>query len=132
MIKRCTDLRRVKRLAPEWDLCFSHKIFYLVEEQDGIDLGVIVFVPDKGGLLVHVEMGVKCRGKQAVKAYQDAFEWIFKNTDCETIIGEIPIDNRAAHIIARRAGGVFEGIEANVLRCYKLTKQMFKITKGHA
>ena len=132
MIKRCFDLRRVKLLAPDWPLSISRKVFYLVEEQDGEDLGVIVFVPTKGGLMMHVEMSEKCRGKQALEAYREAFRWIFENTDCETIIGEIPVDNRAAHVMARRSGGIFDRIEANVLRCYKLTKQMFTTTGGYA
>ena len=132
MIKRCTDLRRVKHLASKWELVFSNKIFYLVEEQDGEDLGVIVFVPMDDALMIHVELGEKCRGSAALKSCVDAFRWIFNNTDCESIIAEIPLSNRPAHFIARQAGMNFDRIEAKALRCYRLTRQMFKTTKGHA
>ena len=131
MIKRCTDLRRIKRLAPEWDLIFSHRIYYLVEEKDGEDLGVIVFVPVNGILMIHVELGKKCRGKQAVKICMDAFNWVFQNTDCEDIIAEIPLHNRPAHFVARHAGMDFEGIVEKALRCYSLTKQMFMAKEGY-
>lgn len=124
MIERCTDYRRVKALTG-YIVCPSPEVFYLVET-DGIDdLGVVWFHTCDGGHMVHVQMGDMMRGKKAAQSINDAFEWMFENTACEKIIGEIPIERRAVHFMAKHVGFKFDGIDKGVLRCYSLTKITF-------
>lgn len=121
MIARTTDYRRVKALAPDWNLMPSEEIFYLVETKDGEDIGVMTFHPcDQDGLLMHVQL--KCRGAQAAQVYQNAFDWIFSHTDCTIIHGRIPPTTKHASIMARHVGGQFEGIDEDGLRCYSVNK----------
>ena len=129
MIERCFDLRRVKRLA-DWDLCISRRLIYLVEVEDGEDVGVIVFVPTPGGFMTHVELGKKCRGTRAAQIVRDCFKWVFTHTDAETIFADIPVPFRRVHFMARHVGMRFDGIDADVLRCYSLTKQAFTDMRG--
>lgn len=124
MIERTFDYRRVKRLTSA-PICASPEVFYLVEAVDGSDMGVVGFHKCHGGYMVHVEMKPDFRGKKAAQSYLDAFEWMFTHTDCEKIIGEIPVELRAAQFMARHVGAAFDGIDAGVLRCYSLTKSTF-------
>lgn len=124
MIERCTDYRRVKKLTSA-DICASPEVFYLIETDGVDDLGVFYFHECEGGYMIHVEMTNNFRGKQAAESYKDAFEWMFENTVCEKIIGEIPMQLRAAQFMARHVGATFDGIDKGVLRCYSLTKRTF-------
>lgn len=123
MIERTHDYRRIKGLAPKWDLVVSDKVYYLVETEDGEDVGAICFHPcDEEGLLMHVALGTKCRGARAGEAYRNAFEWMFANTDCEKLIGRIPQTYQHARVMARNIGGRFDKIDMDGLRCYSVTK----------
>lgn len=123
MIERATSYRRVKALAPDWDLVVSDKIYYLVETENGEDVGVICYHPcDVDGLLMHVNLGDKCRGARAAQAYRNAFAWMFENTDCDMLLGRIPQAYRAARFMARTVGGKFNGIDIDGLRCYSTSR----------
>lgn len=122
MIERCFDLRRVKRLA-DWDLCISRKIIYLIDTEDGKDIGLWTFYPRKNGYVVHADMDKDHRGVRAAKSASDSFEWIFKHTDAEIIIAEIPIKYRKVHVMARHVGMNFDGVGMRGFRCYSLAKQ---------
>lgn len=124
MIQRVTDnFRRVKRLAPDWPLTVSDEVFYLVANHDGEDVGVMAFHPcDQDGLLMHVQLGEKCRGAKAAKAYRAAFDWVFTHTDNEMIYGRIPAETRHARIMARNVGGQFDGIDCDGMKCYSVCK----------
>ena len=133
MIERSQDYRRVKRLAPKWDLVVSDEIYYLVETEVGEDLGAICFHPcDEDGLLMHVALGEKCRGARAGKAYRNAFAWMFENTEIETLLGRIPDTYQHARVMARNIGGQFNGIDIDGLRCYSVTKRDFEQMKRAA
>ena len=124
MIERTLSYRRVKRLTND-PLCASPEVFYLVETDGADDFGVFCFHTCEAGYMVHVEMKPEFRGKRAAQSYRAAFAWMFDNTDCQKIIGEIPIKLRAAQFMARFVGGEFDGIDAGALRCYSLTKKSF-------
>ena len=127
MIERAKSYRRIKAIAPDWDLVVSGEIYYLIETEQGNDVGVIVFHPcDSDGLLMHVELGKECRGARAATAYRNAFNWMFSNTDHKTLLGRIPADNAAARFMARAVGGVFSGVDGDGLRCYSVSRSDFK------
>ncbi len=124
-IERTQEYRRIKRLAPHWELLVSDKVFYLVV---GADEGVIVFHScfDSPGMLMHVYLGQTCRGARAAQAYREAFEWMFDNTDETILRGRIPAYNYRAHVMAVHCGGVFEEIDMDGLRCYSVQKSDFE------
>lgn len=127
MIERTKSYRRIKKLAPEWELVVSDEIYYLVETQDGEDIGAICFHPcDEDGLLMHVSLGNDCRGARAGEAYFNAFKWMFDNTECEKLIGRIPKEYRGARVMARNVNGQFNGIDCDGLRCYSVMKRDFE------
>ena len=128
MIERTHEYRRIKRLAPSWELVVSDQIFYLVVVDDsGVDVGIICFhpVPYETGLLMHVDLGKTCRGRCAAQAYRDAFSWIFSNTDETILRGRIPSTQQPAHVMAVHCGGRFDEIDEDGLRCYNVTKKAF-------
>ena len=127
MIERTKDYRRVKALSPDWNICVSDKAFYLIETDNGEDLGVICFHPcDEDGLLMHVNLGNKCRGRRAAKAYLNAFEWMFDNTECKKLLGRIPRGYRHARTMAVHIGGMFDKIDIDGLRCYSVSRTDFQ------
>jgi hypothetical protein len=46
------------------------------------------------------------RGAGVLPAAEEAFRWLFVNTDCLEILTKVPAGNRAADLLARRAGFV--------------------------
>lgn len=125
MIERSQDYRRIKKLT-DHELIVSCEVFYLIVVTSGVDLGVMLFHPYKDALLMHVEMTLGCRGRIASNAYREAMDWIFENTPFGVIYGEIPEDNRPAHLMARKAGASFDGIEDG-LRLYSIRKEIFQL-----
>lgn len=123
-IERVThNFRRIKRMAPEWNMTIADSVYYLAVTEDGNDIGAVCFHPcDEQGLLMHVEMGHGCRGAKASKAYKAAFEWMFENTGCAILRGRIPSDTRAARVMARHVGADYEGVDCDGLQCYSITK----------
>lgn len=127
MIERATSYRRVKRLAPDWDIIPSDEIFYLVECEDGEDLGIMGFhTCDQEGLSMHVELGLKCRGKKASAACKAAIEWVFTNTGCEILRGRIPPENKPSRLMACHIGYTFDEIDEGGLCCYSIEKRKFE------
>ena len=127
MIERTQDYRRVKALAPEWDLTVSDKVFYLAVVDHAKDVGVICFHPcDEDGMLMHVMLGNDCRGLRAANAYRAAFSWMFANTGHSTLLGRIPKIYRHARVMARNIGSRFDGIDMDGLMCYSLNKAEFE------
>ena len=109
-----------------WNICPSPHVYYFIETKDGKDVGAIGFHELLGSYRVHVHMTKDCRGADAVKVYRDGFRWMFENTDAEKIVGQIPIDLKGACYMARTVGATFDGIDAEAVRCYSLTKDAFK------
>lgn len=121
MIERSQDYRRIKKLTDE-KLLISSEAFYLIAVASGIDVGVVLFHPYKDALLMHVEFTMGYRGRLASNAYREALAWIFENTAFDIIYGEIPQENRPAHLMARKVGACFDGIEDN-LRLYSMRRE---------
>ena len=120
MIEHCRDFRRVKRI-------FDHNIYiasdgyYLMEVQEGKDLGVCFFHPHKDGLMMHVNYTEGCRGKDAAQSMKNAFKWIFNNTSCNVIYADIPAGKKNVHMFACGIGFEFDLCE-NDNRCYILKR----------
>ncbi len=118
-----SNFRRVKALAPQWDMTISDKVYYLMVVDGGEDVGVMVFhTCDEPGLLMHVELGHDCRGAKASAAYNEAFQWIFDNTEHEILLGRIPGTTQHARVMARHVGADFTGVDCDGLMCYNVTK----------
>ncbi|MGI9304107.1 MAG: GNAT family N-acetyltransferase [Gammaproteobacteria bacterium] len=49
------------------------------------------------------------RGKEAVVAARVSLGWMFSTTPCMKVITHVPVYNRAADALAKRAGMVHEG-----------------------
>ncbi len=121
MIERCFDYRRIKKF-PEWKVQVSSEIFYLMEIQDGKDLGVWTLHKGFDGMLIHASLGDRCRGANVVKSAKAVFRWIFENTDCKAIYACIPNDKRPAQFVASWAGMTWQYNDE--------TKRYYKIEWG--
>lgn len=120
MIEDCRDFRRVKKfLSREIDI--SRENFYLMEVQNGEDLGVWHLHPCLDGVCIHADLGDKCRGKDAVASARDVFEWIFQNTHNKIIYAAIPEEVRTACMVATWAGMTYQVTEQNC-RLYSIEK----------
>lgn len=133
MIERTEDYRRVKRITAAnpmsedrpWHLTISSDLFYLIEVQDGQDVGVWCFEPDPDlGYLMHTAMTPACRGKAAVASGLDAIRWLYENTDATQIIAPVPVRLRHAQLIPRAAGLEYVG-ENEKMKYYKMTRDLF-------
>jgi hypothetical protein len=141
MIERTEDYRRVKRITAAnpmsedspWELIISNDLFYLIEVQDGQDVGVWCFEPDPDlGYLMHTAMTPACRGRNAIKSGLNAIGWLYDNTDAEQIIAPVPVHLRHAQLIPRNAGLEYMGGNEKV-KYYKMTRDLFaEITKEAA
>lgn len=130
IVERVTEnFRRIKRIAHDWDMIVSPHIYYLAVVEGGNDIGAFCFHPcDEEGMLMHVSMTEACRGAKASEAYISAFEWMFRNTDCENLLGRIPSENRVARVMARHVGANFEGVDCDGLQCYSVTKSKLGVS----
>ncbi len=106
MISRTFDYRRVKRLV-SWPPIISREIIYLIEENNGDDIGLWSFHKHLVGVMIHADMTLKCRGKRAVESAVNAFKWIFDNTDNKIIYAKISVKKPAASYIALASGMKF-------------------------
>lgn len=132
MIEHCKDFRRVKKLTDAnpmkdhgpWRLSIARDIFYLVEVEDGKDIGAWAFEPYEDGYQMHAAMSDDCRGRKAVASGLDAIAWLFGNTDANAVYAGIPVELKHAHAIPRAAGLRFIGIKDD-LRCYEMRRENF-------
>lgn len=107
MIHRCKDYRRIKKLI-FWEPVFiSDKIIYLVETQDGKDLGVWSLHKYLDGYMIHADMGQDCRGKRGKNSMLSAFKWMFDNMAIANIYAKVNRSHKAAQRMATMAGMVF-------------------------
>ena len=77
------------------------------------------FHPDKEGVMMHAEMGLKCRRKKAIESAKSAFAWVFRNTEFKKIYASIPDKNLPACRVASFAGMRFSG-KAKQFRNFEL------------
>ena len=103
MIERCLDYRRIKKF-PEWNIWISSEVFYLMEIENGEDLGVWIVHPSNHRILIHACMGEKCKGRKAVESAKNAFKWVFENTEISKIYAIISNTKRPAQFVASWAG----------------------------
>lgn len=106
MIFRCTDYRRIKAF-PEWTVCVSDKLYYLMDTRDGADIGLWTFHEAEDGAAMHASFGLGCTGKYIKDSAKDAIKWMFENTDYNVIYAAIPNDKRPARIMAVSVGMEF-------------------------
>lgn len=109
MIEPCRDYRRVKRLSDRfaddpWRIIVSNDCHYLMEVEDGEDLGVWGFHPCTGGMEIHAVMSEKCRGKRAAESARAAISWVFDNTDTDEVFACIPNEQRHVRTLAVDVG----------------------------
>lgn len=73
--------------------------------------GAVIFVPSgRPGLWeAHTAFSKCSRGEAALRTGREAVDWLFTNTDADTILGFTPVSNRAALRYARAAGMVRTG-----------------------
>ncbi len=107
MIERTFDYRRIHRLAQEVPI-ISNRLYFLIEMEKDKDIGLWTLHRCEGGLRIHADMGVDCRGKKAIASARSAFNWVFKNTNYDIIYAGIPVKEKAACQIASRAGMNFK------------------------
>ncbi len=133
MIERTNDYRRVKHLTDAnpidaetpWDLTISSKVFYLIEVQDGKDVGVWAFEPvENNAYEMHTAMSPACRGKSAVDSAIAAFVWLYDKTDADRIIAPMFTRLKHAHRIPRMVGLVYEGIQDG-FKIYTMNRELF-------
>lgn len=122
MIDKMKSFRRVKDTWPH-GVCILPECHYLAEVIGGIDVGAWFFHPHEDGLMVHADMGPQCRGKAAADSARNAFNWIFENTDAQTIYAHIPSDKKNVHMLAVVVGMDFVFCE-NGNRCYRIERSM--------
>ncbi len=107
MIESTFDFRRVGRLAEE-EPVISGDLYFLLEVENGKDIGLWTLHRCEGGLRIHADMSPDCRGKKAIASARSAFNWIFQNTKYDIIYAGIPTERKDACQIASRAGMIFK------------------------
>ncbi len=110
MIERTFDYRIVNRLKGTWRIIVSSDVFYLLETNGKEALGLWSLHKYDDGVMIHADMGPKCRGRKAIESAKAAFAWIFRNTKFKKIYAKIPKENLPAQRIASLAGMRFRGI----------------------
>lgn len=91
------------------DMVISADYFYLIEEQDGKDVGLWHFHEWKDGVALHVAMTEACRGRRALESGKAALRWIFDNTDFRKVYAATEV--RAAQFMAVWIGMKFLYVE---------------------
>lgn len=104
MLERVSDYRRINRIATWHPVFVTNEWIYLIEKEEGIDLGLLAFEKDRDGYRFHLAMGIKCRGQKAIESIKRAIDWIFENTEAKAIYAVIPEDNKPASIVVIQAG----------------------------
>ena len=123
MIERTQDYRRARRLAG-FPLTISSEVVYLIEREGGEDLGLWTLHKHKDGLMIHADMGLKCRGRKAIESLKMAFGWVFKEFGVNTIYAGIPQENKPSCQVAVKAGMNYTGLNNN-LRFFEVNNHGF-------
>jgi len=122
MIERCTDYRRIKKF-PDWRMCVSDEFYYLMDTNDGADLGLWTFYEEEGVMVMHASFGLGCTGKYIKNSAKDAIKWMFENTDYNAIWAAISNDKKSAQFMAICVGMEFM-YKDDGARYYKITNSM--------
>ena len=85
MIERTFDYRILNRLIA-WRPFITHELIYLLQDKKN----VITFEHYKDGVMLHVDICKEYRGKKAVAAVMEGFDWIGKNFNIDKIYARVP------------------------------------------
>lgn len=99
MIERTFDYRKVKRIA-SWQPIITSNVIYLLDD----DQDLWAFHEHLDGLMIHAELSINRRGKDAVNSAHRAFQWILNNTSTRKIYAVIPKIRKAACYMAAWSG----------------------------
>lgn len=125
MIERCTHYRDIRKLRKNFILV-SSKAYYLMDVQNGENVGLWSFIPEDGRMTTHVDMTPAYRGHRAFESGRDAVRWMFDNTDHSTLYADIPNTHRHAQFMCKKVGGRCISRD-DTSRTYEMSK-----TKGDA
>ena len=118
MIEYSRDFRRIQKICGDQPINISRDVVYLIETWDGEDLGTWFFHPCGDGYAAHVNMNMKCRGKDALDSAFRAFSWIFCNYDTYAIYAVIPPERLHVRVFVRNIGMRYIGIDGHGNRIY--------------
>lgn len=75
------------------------------------EFSVFIFLPHDTGLYnVHTAILPKGRGRLGIKAFKQAAQWMFKNTNCIKLFGIIPAFRKDVILFHKWVGVVYEGV----------------------
>lgn len=112
--------------AESYRPCMHEQIWHMLAMDGNELLGLFMAVWLSPVLLeIHVCLLPNCRGGRAIQAYRDGLTWIWQKTSAMKVIGNTPADNRAALLVARRAGLTINGVnDASLMRDGKMIDQI--------
>ena len=89
----------------DWEPVKDEMIWYVLALEDAQVLGLLMFWPDNPVCWkVHMCMLPCAYGDMARVATRGAIEWIFAQTSCRRVVGELPADNKLALRLALNIG----------------------------
>ena len=100
MIEVTEDYRRINRVITWKPVFISSEWVYLIERDNGQDVGVWGFQEYRDGYRFHAGMGEDCRGKDAIESLKRAIAWMFENTKASVIYALIPDNGKASRATA--------------------------------
>ena len=109
MIEYCRDYRRIRRVSDR-EIVIAPDVFYLMEVENGDDLGVwfLHYCAGEGygpdGIMIHANMTEACRGRKALHSARAAIAWVFEHTETPVIYAAPRKDRRDVRALARAAG----------------------------
>lgn len=84
--------------------------WYVIVRDSGALLGLFWLVPYNAVCWeAHTCFLPGVGGARAIRAYREGLAWIWRNSDCKKIVGNIPDYNRAALAVALRGGATVIG-----------------------
>ena len=120
MIERATDYRRVRKFRPG-NVDLRDSAIYLIDVEDGEDIGVWYFGMDYHALSMHASMTTG--GARAAQSAREALAWIFGNTAFRVVTAAIPRDQRHVRAMACHIGFEAYAIDQDGNCCYFFTAE---------
>ena len=125
MIEPCRDFRRLKRIS-DLPVHISPNIFYLMEVENGEDLGAWMAHPFGDGLSLHAYLGIHCRGKAALTSALSALDWLFNHNSVNVIYAVIPYFRRDVRNLANAVGFRFLQTDHYGNRIYQINRHCLR------
>ena len=100
--------------------------YYVLAEHYGDTVGVFVIAPQSSVCWqVHTALLPYAWGSLAVEIYKEGIQWVFANSECRKVVGNIRANNKLAIRLAERGGLTRIGInEKCVMKNGKLRDQV--------